>query len=444
MNSNTKLRQQFDEWAAPLRAAPPPPFESIRRRARIRVGRIGAAAGSAAAVIALAVVLAVTSLGGAAARPSGVWGSSPYPAPPQRYVYVSFSLGPTAQIRNAATGAVLATLRPPAQTTTFGVAAAADSDRLFVVAENSANGTVTFAAVRLLPAADGRTSSVRMTQVPNVVLPNGTQITDLVVNQAETQFALESQAPDGNISLSIYNVFNGSLIGRWPQAGSVQLTSPLAYLQNGKLAVVWAVNGPTASQSKVRGSTSTITAGTGVSPSPADSSPGQSPSPADSSPGQSASQSPQFELVNRIINPAVPFLPGSSLVADSQPDTALHRRIGTLTADGSMSIGPPQQGNPSAQVTPGGSVGGQGSGTATVTEYSSATGEPVHVIPIGPASDLTAPHFCGVLWASFNGNDLLTQCGTRQQEVVGGKVTVVRLAWIFPTSGVSSVSPFAW
>jgi hypothetical protein len=426
--NNTKLRQQFDQWAAPLRATSPPPFESIRRRARIRLGRLGAAAASAAAVIVLAAVLAVTSLGGAA-RPSTAWGSGPYPAPPgQPYVYVSFSLGPTAQIRNAATGAVLATLRPPSDTTTFGVAAASATDRLFLVAENPSDGTVTFAAIRILAAADGGTPAVRMSAVPHVVLPNGTQITDLVVNQAENRFALESQAPDGKISLSIYNLLNGSLIGRWP-AGSLQLTSPLAFLPNGNLAVVWGVAGPTASQShvKLKDGPSTST----------------SPSASDSSTG-SASQGPELELVNRIINPATTFPPGSSLVADSQPDTALHRRIGTLSADGAMSISAPQASTQTAQVTSGGSVGSQGSGTATITEYSSTNGEAVHVIPIGPASAMTAPRYCGVLWASADGNDLLTQCGTRQEEVVDGKVTVVRLAWIFPTSAVQSVSPFAW
>jgi len=431
--NNTKLRRQFDEWAAPLRSAPPPPFETIRRRARLRLGRFGAAAASAAAVIALAAVLAVTSLGGTAS-PSAAWGAGPYPAPPgMQYVYVSFSLGPTAQIRNAATGAVLATLRPTAQTTTFGVAAASATDRLFLVAENPANGTVTFAAIRLLAAANGGTPSVRMAPVPHVVLPAGTQVTDLVVNQAENRFALESQAPGGKLSLSVYNLLNGSLIGRWP-AGSLQLTQPLAFLPNGNLAVVWAVNAPTSSQSHVQEGTTQVNRSPSVSASPSVS----------NSPAGSPSAAPRLELVNRIVNPAIPFLPGSSLVADSQPDTALHRRIGTLSADGSMSISAAQASNPATQVTSGGSVGIQGGGKATITEYSSATGEAVYVVPIGAASDITGAHYCGVLWASADGRDLLTQCGTKQEEVVDGKVTAVRLAWIFPTSAVQSVSPFAW
>jgi hypothetical protein len=433
--NNTKLRKQFEEWAAPLRATPPPPLATIQRRARLRIGRIGAAAASAAAVIVLAAVLAVTGLGGGAPRPStAAWGSGPYPAPAsQPYVYVSFSLGPTAQIRNAATGAILATLRPPSPTTTFGVAAASATDRLFVVAENPSDGTVTFAAIRILAASDGGTPKVRMTPVPHVVLPNGTQVTDLVVNAAGNRFALESQAPDGELSLSIYNLLDGSLIGRWP-AGTVQLTSPLAFLPNGNLAVVWAIKGPTASQS------SHVSGSNPVTSSP----PTSSPSTGSPSGGGSPSPSPQFELVNRIVNPAVPFRPGSSLDVDSQPDTALHRRIGTMSADANVNLSAAQAASSTAQISPGGSVGGAGSGTAVIAESSTATGALLHLIPIGPASALNAPEFCGVLWASADGNDLLTQCGTRQQEVIDGKVTVVRLAWIFPTSAVGSVSPFAW
>ena len=420
--NQTKLRRQFDEWAAPLRAAPPPPFESIRRRARIRLGRIAAAAGSAAAVIALAVGLAVTSLGGAA-RPlgPGPWGSGPYPAPPaQPYVFVSFSLGPTAQIRNAESGAVLATLRPPAQTTTFGVAAASATDRLFVVAENPAGGTVTFATIRLTGAGGG-TPSVHLAAVPHVVLPNGTQVTDLVVNQAGSRFALISQAPDGKNALSIYNLASGTLIGRWP-AGSVQLTSPLAFLPNGSLAVVWVAGGPAGTKTNVQVNGSAAIEGHTAGASP----------------------TPSFDLVNRIINPAVPFRAGSSLYSDSRPDTALHRRIGTLTADGNLSLSLVQGSAADLQFVQSGSAAKPGGGPIGIAEFSSATGKLVHLIPIGPASALDAPHYCGVVWASADGSDLLTQCGTTQQEVVGGKVTGVRLAWIFPTSGVPSVSPFAW
>jgi hypothetical protein len=424
---DAELRERFDEWAAPLRAATPPAFGSIRRRSRARMARFAAATASAAAVVALAIVLALTGVVGGPQQPNP-WGSGRYPAPPsQPFVYVSFSLGPTAQIRDAATGATLATLRPAGNQAIFGVAAASASDRLFVVAENPAGGTVTFAAIRIL-AAGGRAPSVRMTQVPHVVLQHGDQITDLVVNPAGTRFALETQSLDGNVSLSIYNLLNGSLIGRWA-APTLQLTSPLQFLPDGNLAVVWAQNGPIASQSKVT-----------VKGSPASSSPPSS----SSDPSGSSSPPPQLALVNRIVNPAVPFLAGSSLTADSQPDTALHRRIGTMTPDANLNLSAAEAPVPATQTTPGSWAASQPSGMASVAESSTATGALVRWIPLGPTSALTPSSYCGVLWTSPDGSDLLTQCGTTQQEVVNGDITAVRLAWIFPTSSVQSVSAFAW
>lgn len=151
-----------------------------------------------------------------------------------------------------------------------------------------------------------------------------------------------------------------------------------------------------------------------------------------------------MELVNRIVNPAVPFRPGSSLLADSRPDTALHRRPGTLTTGGTMTISAAQVPNSATQVQPGGSATSPPSGMVSVAEYPSATGALLRWIPLGPANALNGTHYCGVLWASADGSDLLTQCGTRQQEVVDGKVTVVRLAWIFNRSAVDSVTAFAW
>lgn len=415
---DAELRERFDEWAAPLRAAQPPAFGTIRRRSRARIGRLAAAVGSAAVVVALAIALAAGVVG--SPQQSSPWGSGRYPAPPsQPYVYVSFSLGPTAQIRNAATGAVLATLRPPSLSTTFGVAAASSSDRVFVVAENPANDTVTFAAVRLLAAGHDGRPLVRMTQVPHIVLPAQSQVTDLVVNPAGTRMALESQALNGNITLLIYNLVTGSLIGRWA-AGGTDLTAPLAFLPDGRLAIVWEENGPTASQTHVKTNGSAA-----IGSQTASTSDGPTSGP---------------ELVNRIINPAVPFRAGSSLNADSQPNWTLHRRIGTLTADGNMTISAAQVLSSTTQGTP----GAPPSGVTSVAEYSSANGQLVRWIPVGPVSALNAQEYCGVLWASADGRDLLTQCGTRQEEVVDGNVTAVRLAWIFPTSGVSTVSPFAW
>jgi hypothetical protein len=52
-------------------------------------------------------------------------------------------------------------------------------------------------------------------------------------------------------------------------------------------------------------------------------------------------------------------------------------------------------------------------------------------------------YFCRVLWASANGHEVWTQCGTRQLVIVGGHATRVRLAWLLP-SITPSGSVFAW
>jgi len=59
-----------------------------------------------------------------------------------------------------------------------------------------------------------------------------------------------------------------------------------------------------------------------------------------------------------------------------------------------------------------------------------------------PASE--GRYFCGVLWASANGHELWTQCGTRQLVIVGGNATRTRLAWLLRTNTGSGASVFAW
>jgi hypothetical protein len=403
-----ELRERFDEWAAPLRAAPPPAFGSIRRRSRARMGRLAAAAGSTAAAVALVIALVV---GGAVSspRPANPWGSARYPAPPsQPYVFVNVSLGPIAQVRDAATGAVLATLRTPGETAVFGAAAAAPSDRLFVVSESvgGPGGSVTLATVRIVAAAHGHAApAVRLSPVPHLHLPTGAQVNDMVVNAAGTRVALEWQNSAGAISLSIYNLASGSLIGSW-QAPTLQPDSPLQFLPDGDLAVAWqqagAVTSPASGQ--------------------------QSPSPTGSQTPPASPGGP-VQISNRVVNPAVPFPAGSSFVADSLADPALLGTPGTLSADGTVLL--------SVSQAPTG-------GTADVVGVSEVTGMRLFAVPIGPGSDLNNSEVCGVLWASANGQDLLTQCGSQQEEIVDGQATVVRLAWKFPYSQVQGVMAFAW
>jgi hypothetical protein len=408
---DAELRERFDEWAAPLRAATPPAFGSIRRRSRARMARFAAATGSAAAVVALAIVLALTGVVGGSQQPNP-WGSGRYPAPPsQPYVFVNISLGPIAQVRNASTGAVVATLRTPGQNAVFGAAAAAASDRLFVVSESTGGpgGAVTFADVRLVAASHRHVPLVVLSPVPHIRLPSGTQVNDLAVSPAGTRVAVESQNSAGAVSLSIYNLLTGSLIGGWPGVNG-QFTMALQFLPDDDLVVPWLVGaapGPVTSPAHHTTSHSTSTS---------------SPAPAPSVPPR--------QVVQRVVNPAVPFRAGSSFVADSLVDPGLSQPIGTPTADGTVAL--------LVVPAPGGGR------TADVLAVSEATGKRLYAVPIGPASDLNNAEFCGILWASADGRDLLTQCGSRQEEISDGKATVVRLAWKFPFSQIQGVTAFAW
>ena len=66
------LRNSFAQWAAPLRAATPPPVTAIRRRARRRTVRLAAATGT---VLAVAGLIAAATAASVASR------SAPRPAP---------------------------------------------------------------------------------------------------------------------------------------------------------------------------------------------------------------------------------------------------------------------------------------------------------------------------------------------------------------------------
>jgi hypothetical protein len=60
-----ELREQFSEWARPLRAAVPPAVSVIRKRAHRRTARVAAACVTAVAVVAASAILATHDIGAA-------------------------------------------------------------------------------------------------------------------------------------------------------------------------------------------------------------------------------------------------------------------------------------------------------------------------------------------------------------------------------------------
>jgi hypothetical protein len=394
--NDSQLREQFGQWAAPLLGTPPPDFGGIRRRARRRVALLAAAGGSALAAFGIVAGLLVSNLAGAVPPVrASLWGSGTYPAPSgQPYVVVNTSASGPAELRDVASGAVVSVLHPLGAAVSFTSIAAAPGDRLFVLAQQGAEGQVSFAELRI---GNGSPPTVRLTPVlTHVSLPGGTDPSFMAVSAAGARLALAAVLPDGTSRLLVYDLRSGSVIGSWQAPDGVLVIPPQFIRGADELAVEW---------------------------------------PAASTPHTGVGAAPQLAL--RLVATATAFPAGSSLLADSVSSPGLHGISGTFSLDGSVSMNT-INGALQAGRTP------AGANFVRLLEYSSASGKLLHAIPIGPASALQSQYFCGVLWASADGRDLLTQCGTRQQEVVDGKATVVRLPWIFLAQLDPVISPFAW
>ncbi len=391
-----ELRDRFDEWTAPLRAIAAPDIAALRGRIRRRTARIGAAAGSALAVVGLVAGLLVAGglvKGGKPAGPvppGGQTAAAKYPAPPgQPYVFVNSSAtfvnqGDTpatpAELKDAATGKVVTVLQPIGQGTSFANAAVAPDDRAFVLAQQDSNGTVSFAEIRI--GASGKPGRLRAV-LPGLSMPAGTQQEELTVNAPCTRLSVYAPGPSGTGgSLVVYNLQAGTVIGSWPVAANGYAAEQ--FLGSGDELVV---------------------------------------SVAGVEDGQ-----------DRLVDTSTAFRPGSSLLADSRRYPS-NGYPGDFTEDGNMWLN---------TVFSRQSSDGQPLGSELLVEYSAKSGKLLRKIPIGPASALASAYYCGLLWVSANGGEALTQCGGKQLRIVGGQVTSIRLAWLLPSNPSASDNLFAW
>jgi hypothetical protein len=409
------LREQFERWAEPLRAAAVPPdvaflVERVRRR-RVRLAR---AATSALAVAGLVTAVAVigpprhtagppaTGYGGPGPIPIGVpaalglgatamWGHARYPSPSGTPYELVYGTGNgSADLINASTGSTVVRIHPTASGATFTDVAVDPDDRLFVLAQQNGQDRTTFAELRV----GGRTHQWARVMA-GVSLPAGSQIYGMTVNPEGTRLALNTIAAGGvgPMHLLIYDLTAGAQLDNFSEAGgSVTLQR-------------WAAAGnPTTAPGREPRAATTLafswqapsrTAGNGL----------------------------------RTLDTSTAATPGSSLLTASVLDPAVRGWAdGTFTADGSVAISSRRH-----------------RGAWQVTEYSAATGQLLHVITIGTAqAQSQSADYCGVLWAGVNGADLLTQCGTRQEEVVAGNTLIVRLARIVRASEVGWADSFAW
>jgi hypothetical protein len=384
-----ELRDLFEEWAEPLRATPAPAVAALRSRIRRRTARTAAATGLALAVVGLVAGLLVAGGLAGSGKPSGpalqAQGSA-YPAPPgQPYVFVNSAAtfadivnapATPAELRNAATGKVVKLLLPAHGGVSFSAAAAAPGDRLFVLAQQDSDGTISFAEIRI--GASGKPGALHQV-LPDLPTPPGTQVVRMAVNAPGTRLsfitaASNSYGPSGpSGSLAVYNLQTGTLIASWPVAFDSGASSQFVGYGNNLVASIDTVE---------RGQ-------------------------------------------NLLVDTSTPFPPGSSLLADSRPYVGGASE--TFTQDGNI-----------------GMAFAISRGRVLLVEYSAASGKVLRSIPVGSSSATYGPYFCGVLWASANGREVWTQCGTRQLVVIGGHSTQVRLAWVLPVQTTGGASVFAW
>jgi hypothetical protein len=379
--NDVDLRDQFRDWAAPLRAAVAPDFTVIRRRARRRTARLAALAAGTVAAIAIAASLAGGVLTGPAggpghvSQPASFWGRSRYPAPRQApYVFINSSASGPAMIGQAATGHIASRLATVGTQGIIGAVAVTSNDRLFVLAQQSDADRITFAEARI-----SRSGSVHLRRIlPGLSVP-ASQVYGMTVNPAGTRLVLNTwpAGRPGAGTLLVYDLTAGTLIDSWPESRT-GIVSFQYWPTADRLALYWQYSGSQAYSGL------------------------------------------------RILNTAVRSA-GPSLAAATRPGPDLRGyHSGALTADGSVALNVSQSG--SAEV---------------LQEFSAGSGALLRTIPIGTArAQQDGPDFCGVLWARADGRDLLTQCGARQQEVANGKVTRVKLAWNFlaPQTPVTTVA----
>jgi hypothetical protein len=384
-----ELRDLFEEWAEPLRATPAPAVAALRSRIRRRTARNAGATGLALSVVGLVAGLLVAgglAGGGKPGGPALQAQGSAYPAPPgQPYVFVNSAAtfadvvnapATPAELRNAATGKVVKVLLPIHGGVSFSAAAATPDDRLFVLAQQDSDGTLSFAQIRI--GASGKPGALRQV-LADLPTPAGTQVVSMAVNAPGTRLSFITAAsnsygtsgPTG--SLAVYNLQTGTLIGSWPVAFDSGASSQFVGYGNNLIASIDTVE---------RGQ-------------------------------------------NFLVDTTTPFPPGSSLLADSRPYVG--GAAESFTQDGNTGL-----------------TFVNSRGRVLLVEYSAASGKALRSIPVGSSSATYGSYFCGVLWASANGREVWTQCGTRQLVIIGGHATRVRLAWVLPVETTGGASVFAW
>lgn len=408
-----ELRERFAEWARPLQDTVPPPVAVIRTRARRRVIRRGAAGAVTLAAAGVAAGLVIGVLPGAGASgpaPAAPNGPAPVAVPgntihgskvpdntapvaslstrtvPPGSPYLVILSNRQADIMNAATGTLIQAAVAPASGYGFEWVAATPGDREFVLAAQTLSFSSTrFYVLRLNP--DGTMAD--LTPVSGATGVKGL-FTGLAVSPDGTELAVSSVPQSGGPPSQVWAIGLGAAGGtrEWTSAAGDATT--LSFDSDNRLGFAWEPIDATA-----------------------------------------AGDGDQFRTlrVSSVAPGGTGSLTGDSTVTVNSADAG---QDGQVTADGSTVLA---VGCQSLNCAPGGNV--------ALEHYSAASGQLLESVPLG-SQPTNATQFCGVLWASADGGEVLAQCGTTQEWVAGGRAIPVHLSLKVPGSQAGWANTFAW
>jgi hypothetical protein len=401
-----ELRERFAEWARPLQDTVPPPVAVIRTRARRRVIRRGAAGAVTLAAAGVAAGLVIGGLPGAgashpapaapggptpAALPGGTRPGSTVPdtAPigtlsartvPPGSPYLVDISDYQADIMNAATGTVIQTAVAPVSGYGFNWVAAGPGDREFVLAAQTRSLTSTRFYVLRLTASGQMASLTPVSGADDVT--GG--IYGMAVSGDGTELAVTTVAQGGAPPSRVWVIGLGGSGGARVWTSAAGAANTLSFTGDNRLGFAWEPSDP--------GPT-----GGGI----------------------------QFRTLRL--------------------DTVSAGGTGSLTGDSTLTVNSADAGQGGQLTADGKTVLATGTahGKVTLEKFSTASGQLLESIPaVGRSAN--GSQFCGVLWASSDGSQVLVQCGTSQAWVAGGQAISVKLALTVPGSQVGWANTFAW
>jgi hypothetical protein len=215
---------------------------------------------AAAVVVALAVTL--VSIRHSVGTPPVTVPVSPAVAAIEKTVpeyYAEIMSSSSLIVADDRTGAVLATLGPPAGATFAGVAAAAD-DRTFVLdTQDPGDGTHTWYLLRIAP---GTSNPTQLTRLPIPTLPGPDEIDGLALSadaselavffQPYGSFTMQGQnkvlsgGPHGPFTLRTYSLATGKALRTWTTpAGNEALSTTSTAFPDNEVNLTWTADGRT-------------------------------------------------------------------------------------------------------------------------------------------------------------------------------------------------------